>query len=114
MQKRKKKKAVRGCVQKKKKKSEMKKNQSLIRKSQSIAVSCSGALREQQNSLLSNSLRVFSGLDVRMSHMRKVTCPRVTTTTLSSLKISWTSGSFIRTLRSTLLMKPGENVALPE
>ena len=61
-----------------------KNNQSLSKKSQSIAVSCSGALREQQNSLLSNSLRVFSGLEVWTSHMRKVTCPRVNTATLSS------------------------------
>ena len=82
-------KAGKRCVQKNKTKKEKGENemkiQSLIRKSQSIADSSSGALREQQNSLLSNSLRVFSGLDVWTSHMRKVTCPRVTTTTSSSL-----------------------------
>jgi len=90
-----------------------KKSQSLSRKSQSIAVSCSGALREQLNSRLSNSLCLFSGLDVWTSHIRKVICPRVRTTTLSWLSISWISGSFIRTLRNILLTNPAENVALP-
>ena len=47
-----------------KKKRRNKINQSLSKKSQSIAISCSGALREQPNSLLRDSLCVLSGLDV--------------------------------------------------
>jgi len=41
-----------------------KQDQSLSRKSQSIAESCSGALREHPNSLWKNSLWTTSGLDV--------------------------------------------------